>query len=80
MYSDDLGNHIVDVDDAIVKRCVEPKDHGTLALGYIHRFTIASSTSTIWFPRSLPYMANHVVFKVNYTVQGQPPGSRLTTD
>ena len=33
---------------------------GTLALGSTHRFTIASSTSTIWFPRSLPYMVNHM--------------------
>ena len=41
-------------------------------LGSTHPFTIASSTSTIWFPRWLPYMVNHMVFKVNRMVQGQP--------
>jgi len=25
IYGNDLGNHMVDVDDAIVKRCVEPR-------------------------------------------------------
>ena len=76
IYGNDLGNHIVDVDDAIVKH-----------------FSIASSTSTIWFPRPLPYMVNcmglkfnhmgfkannmafkvnHMVFKANHIVQGQP--------
>jgi len=25
LYGNDLENHMVDIDDAIVKRCVEPK-------------------------------------------------------
>jgi len=25
IYGNDLGNHMVDVDDAIVKQCAEPK-------------------------------------------------------
>jgi len=45
---------------------------GTFTLGFTHYFTITSSTSTIWFPRSLTYMASHLVFKVNHMVQGQP--------
>jgi len=40
MYGNDLGNHVVDVDDAIVKRSVEPKarvlPRGFLALGHYH--------------------------------------------
>jgi hypothetical protein len=67
---------MVDVDDTMVKRCVEPKARvprgGTLALGSTHHFTIVSSTSTIWFPKSLPYMINHIVLKINHTAQGQP--------
>jgi hypothetical protein len=76
--------NIVHIGDAIVKRCVKPKARvlrgGTLALGFTHRFTIASSTLTIRFPRSLSYMANHMGFKVNHMVQGHPPGSRSTAD
>ena len=49
---------------------------GTLTFGLTHRFTITSSTSTIWFPSSLSYTVNHLVFKVNHMVQGQPYGSR----
>jgi len=26
IYGDDLGNHMVSVDNAIVKHCVEPKE------------------------------------------------------
>jgi hypothetical protein len=52
----------------------------TLALGSTHRFTIWLSTSTVWFPRSLPNIAKHMVFKVNHVVQGQPSGSSSTTD
>ena len=84
IYGNYLRNHMVDVYDAIVKRFVEPKARiprrGTLAFGSTHRFTIASYTSTIWFPRSLPYMVNHVVFKVKHLVQGQSTDSRSTTD
>jgi len=48
LYGNDLGNRMVDVDDAIVKPCVEPKARvprsGTLSsLPY---------RSTIWFSRS----------------------------
>jgi hypothetical protein len=50
--------------------CVEPK---VTDPPRTHRLTIASSTSTIWFPRSLPYMVNHVVF------QDQPYVSRSTS-
>jgi len=75
---------MLDVDDAIVKQCVEPKARvprgRTLALGFTHSFTIASSTSSVWFPRSLPYMVNYIVFKVNHMVQGQLPSSRSTTN
>jgi hypothetical protein len=50
IYGNEIGNHMVDVDDAIVKLCVEPKarvpTHGTLALVFTHCCTIASSTST----------------------------------
>jgi hypothetical protein len=48
---------------------------GTLALGSTHRFTIASSTSTIWCPRSLLHMRvsrSTIWSKVNRPVQGQP--------
>jgi hypothetical protein len=55
---------------------IQPKakvpPRGNLALGSTHLFNIASSTSTTWFPRSLTYMANQMVFKVNHLVQGQP--------
>ena len=37
-------------------------------------------TSTLWFPRSLPYMINHMVFKFEHMVQDQPHGSRSNTD
>jgi len=43
---------------------------GTLTLRLTHHLTITSPTSTIWFSRSLSYMANHMVFKVNHMVQG----------
>jgi hypothetical protein len=55
---------------------MEPKARvsrgGTLALSCTHRFTTLSSTSTIWFLRSLPYMVNLMVFKVSHMVQSQP--------
>jgi hypothetical protein len=53
---------------------------GALALSSAHRFNIWLSTSTIWFPRSLPYIVNHMGVNVNNMVQGQPPGSTLITD
>ena len=76
MYGNDLENHMVDVDDEIGKRRVKPNimgpRGGPIILGLTPHFPILSSTSTIWFSRSLPYMVNHMVFNVNYTVQGQP--------
>jgi len=42
------------------------KVRGTPTLGLTHHLTITSSTSTIWFSRSLSYMANDTVFKVNH--------------
>jgi len=48
LYDNDLENHMVYADDVIVKRCVEPKKRvpprGTVSLGSIYRFIIASST------------------------------------
>ena len=52
---------------------------GILTLRLKHHFTITSSTSTMWFSRSLLYVANHTVFKVNHMVEDQSPGSRPTT-
>jgi hypothetical protein len=49
---------------------------GTLALGSTHRFTIASFTSTVWFPRSLPYMVNHGL-KSTHSAQSIAPSSQL---
>jgi hypothetical protein len=45
---------MVDVDDAIVKRCVELQAR------------VPPTLETIWSPSSLPYMVDHTVFKVNH--------------
>jgi len=63
IYGNNLGNHMVDVDEAIVKNVWKlrqgPRE---VALGSTHRFTVASSTSATWFPRSLPYMWSTILF------------------
>jgi len=68
----DFENHMVEVDDVMVKWCVKRKvrvpPRGTLTLRLTHHLTITSSTSTIWFSRSFiiygqPYSSvNHGLY------------------
>ena len=80
----DFENHMVEVDDVMVKWCVKRKvrvpPRGTLTLRLTHHLTITSSTSAIWFSRSLSHMASHMGFKVNHMVQGKSYGLRSTMD